>query len=88
MLTPPSCYSSIYAAQVNFQGVVYTDCLSCERMTKAETKIEGLEALTSGMDTKVDNLTLEVAKTKNVLVLLNIISPITVGLIVYLLTGK
>jgi hypothetical protein len=33
-----------------------TDCKSCERMASAETKIENLEAVTGGMDKKVDGL--------------------------------
>lgn len=63
-----------------------TDCTSCERMTRAETEIANLKELTDGMDKKVDQLMLDLAKTKNALILLNIISPLTVGLIVFLVT--
>jgi len=61
-------------------------CESCERMTRAETKIKSLEELTGGMDTKVDQLIVEVAKSKVISIILNIVSPIAVGLIVYLVT--
>jgi hypothetical protein len=61
-------------------------CESCERMTRAETKIKNLEELTGGMDKKVDQLMLDFARAKNALLLLNIMSPIAVGLIVYIVT--
>lgn len=63
-----------------------TDCTSCERMKEAEIKIEKLEELTGGMDAKVDKLIVEVVRAKILSTLLNLISPIAVGLIVYLLT--
>lgn len=62
------------------------DCISCERMAEAETEIKNLKGLTSGMDTKVDQLMIDFAKAKNALILLNIISPVAVGLIVFLVT--
>lgn len=57
-----------------------------ERLTRAETKIKNLEGLTEGMDKKVDQLMLDFARAKNALLLLNIMSPIAVGLIVYIVT--
>ncbi len=62
------------------------DCKSCERMTKAETEIKNLKGLTSGMDSKVDQLIVEVAKAKITSIVLNLVSPVLVGLIVYLVT--
>jgi hypothetical protein len=55
-------------------------------MKEAEIKIEKLEELTGGMDAKVDKLIVEVVRAKILSTLLNLISPIAVGLIVYLLT--
>ena len=55
-------------------------------MTKAETEIKNLKGLTSGMDTKVDQLIVEVAKSKVISIILNILSPLAVGLIVYIVT--
>ena len=61
-------------------------CTSCERMATAETKIDKLEELTGGVDTKVDQLIVEVAKAKITSIVLNLVSPLAVGLIVYLVT--
>lgn len=66
--------------------MLLTDCTSCERMTKAETKIENMEGLTGGMDKKVDQLIIDVAKAKITSIVLNLVSPVLVGLIVYLVT--
>lgn len=63
-----------------------TDIEVRERLTRAETKIKNLEGLTEGMDKKVDQLMLDFARAKNALMILNIISPLTVGLIVYFVT--
>ena len=63
-----------------------TDCMSCERMATAETKIGQLEVTTGGMVAKVDQLIVEVVRAKIMSAVLNIISPIAVGLIVYLVT--
>ena len=57
-----------------------------ERLTRAETKIKSLEGLTEGMDKKVDQLMLDFARAKNALLLLNLMSPLAVGLIVYIVT--
>lgn len=62
------------------------NCESCERMTRAETEITNLKELTGGMDQKVDQLIVEVAKSKTTSIILNLVSPIAVGLIVYLVT--
>ena len=56
------------------------------RLTKAETEIKNLKGLTDGMDTKVDQLIVEVAKSKITSIVLNLVSPALVGLIVYLVT--
>lgn len=65
---------------------VATDCTSCERMAEAETEIKNLKGLTGDMDRKVDQLMLSLAFTKNLLIVVNIVSPIFAGLVVYLLT--
>ena len=57
-----------------------------ERLTKAEAEIKNLKGLTDGMDTKVDQLIVEVAKSKITSIVLNLVSPALVGLIVYLVT--
>ncbi len=62
------------------------NCESCERMTRAETEITNLKELTGGMDTKVDQLIVKVAKLNVTSIILNILSPVAVGLIVYLVT--
>jgi len=62
------------------------DCTSCERMATAETKIGQLEVLTEGMDAKVDKLIVEVVRAKILSAVLNVVSPIAVGLAVYLVT--
>jgi len=62
------------------------NCESCERMTRAETEITNLKELTGGMDQKVDQLIVEVAKSKTTSIVLNLVSPLAVGLIVYLVT--
>jgi hypothetical protein len=55
-------------------------------MLRAETEIKNLKGLTSGMDTKVDQLIIEVAKAKITSIVLDLASPVLVGLIVYLVT--
>ena len=55
-------------------------------MTKAETEIRNLKGLTGSMDTKVDQLIVKVAKLNVTSIILNILSPVAVGLIVYLVT--
>jgi len=52
----------------------------------AETKIDKLEELTGGMDTKVDQLIIEVTRSKVTSIILNLLSPLVVGLVVYLVT--
>jgi hypothetical protein len=42
-----------------------TDCKSCERMASAETKIKNLEAVTNGMDKKVEAVDSKVDGLKN-----------------------
>ena len=66
--------------------IVLTDCTSCERMTKAEVEINGLKRQVDGMQEKLDTLIVEVAKSRITSVILNIVSPVTIGLIVYVLT--
>lgn len=73
-------------AKQKLPGGVNVNCEQCERMTKAETEIANLKELTGGMDEKLDKVILEVAKSKSMSVILNIVSPLAVGLIVYLVT--
>jgi len=55
-------------------------------MTKAEVEINGLKRQVDGMQEKLDTLIVEVAKSRITSVILNIVSPVTIGLIVYVLT--
>ena len=63
-----------------------TDCDSCERMTKAEVEILNLKGLTAGMDVKVDKLLLDVAHSQILSLVVGVLSPVVVGLIVYIVT--
>jgi hypothetical protein len=55
-------------------------------MTKAEVEILNLKGLTAGMDVKVDKLLLDVAHSQILSLVVGVLSPVVVGLIVYIVT--